>query len=202
MIKIDASTPEPLLPLSWLIDSWEGYGMLLPETSRLQELNVEVVDNHLRLTFSFTQAEGWVPPSDTALEGRAQLKPVKTASLNETYEVFVSQTNEIPEDQRHTPGECQVILTINQIDTQSNLIREWVGVAQGPRIQMQSLGGVPEEEKGLGKIRMFGLVGGELMWTESTFSTAEYARAISQGRELNEEETTATATGRLARKNS
>lgn len=197
MLNIDPNFPKSLLPLAWLDGTWAGYGVDLPDHAALRDLQVVAEDNTLVLTFTSRPSDGWVKPEENAAEGLSHLVAVPDQpQVVERYELKV--TGSTPAPQPGNPNALQTTLELVQLEN-GELTREWVGVALGPRMQWQSLGGTRGEERGLGRVRMFGLVGGELMWSESTFAASDFARATSKGRELSDEQIQTVSTGRVAR---
>ncbi|OKL49570.1 hypothetical protein BSR29_01020 [Boudabousia liubingyangii] len=203
MLTIDPNLPAPLLPLAWLIDTWEGYRLdLSAETPARLTTKIYAVEDKLRWenTYQTGTSTEEIIPGDSARVGAEKIQAeTGTPTVTETLEIAVTQTQPVPENERQAPGEVQSFLEINSLNENGESLREWVGVARGPQIQIQSLGGNQEAEKGVGRIRLIGLVGGELMWSEDRFATRDYTEAVSQGRAMAEDATTSTAIARLTR---
>ncbi|OKL48678.1 heme-binding beta-barrel domain-containing protein [Boudabousia marimammalium] len=204
MITIDTSLPVPIRPLSWLLGRWQGYGVVFGDKNDqmvLEDLEITAADNQLLLSLRVWEAAGSVPPPTPAAEGVSQLVRGDLLRTEELYlslsEAAVKQFNTQISDTANSEVSSRHLL---EGQTQT---RDWSGVAEGPRIQIQSAGGrapsssvsAQSDRPDRGLVRMFGLVGGELMWTQSEFSAAKLQ---ATGR-VTDEDLSTDITGRLSK---
>ena len=180
MFEIPSDLPLKLGALAWLIGPWQGWGTRTVEIEGeeetvalpvLQNMNVEVVDEQLRMniqTFDGT-LEGDFDPMWDAQTGLDKIKPGELFKEETIYWAVDTPLALVPagEDQ---PRELRAVSS----DTEGFAVL-WAGVAMGPRIQLASDGLVREPGSRPANYfsRMFGLVGGELMWASESMEDPE-----------------------------
>ncbi|EGE39321.1 hypothetical protein HMPREF0059_00671 [Actinomyces viscosus C505] len=204
----DDLAPE-LYPLAWLAGTWRGYGILtygetVPEQAVYQEMTFDHDGGpYLRQTTTIWTVDATRSKNldfeMPGLQGASLLAPAQIWSTETTYWRPVGQeqpdgaeTTEPAEDDADTKGSGGPLVPVTQLELVSadpaGHVAVWEGWIQGPRAQVgtQAVGrartAVPVEEM----TRMFGLVGGDLMWTQDM---AAFGRS----------EVTTYASGRLGR---
>ena len=210
----DDLAPE-LYPLAWLVGTWRGYGILtygetVPEQAVYQEMSFDHDGGpYLRQTTTIWTVDATRSKNldfeMPGLQGASLLAPAQIWSTETTYWRPVGQeqpdgaeTAEPAQDGTDTTdaadskGSGGPLVPVTQLELVSadpaGHVGVWEGWIQGPRAQVgtQAVGrartAVPVEEM----TRMFGLVGGDLMWTQDM---AAFGRS----------EVTTYASGRLGR---
>ena len=206
----DDLAPE-LYPLAWLVGTWRGYGILtygetVPEQAVYQEMTFDHDGGpYLRQTTTV-----WTVDSTRSknldfempgLHGASLLTPAQIWSTETVYWRPVGQeqpdgAGEIPDDvdastadAESTGGPLTPVTRLELVSADpAGHVAVWEGWIQGPRAQVgtQAVGrartAVPVEEM----TRMFGLVGGDLMWTQDMAA-------------FGQSEVTTYASGRLGR---
>ena len=190
----DDLAPE-LYPLAWLAGTWRGYGILtygetVPEQAVYQEMTFDHDGGpYLRQTTTIWTVDATRSKNldfeMPGLQGASLLAPAQIWSTETTYWRPVGQeqpdgaeTTEPAEDGTDTTdaadskGSGGPLIPVTQLELVSadpaGHVAVWEGWIQGPRAQVatQAVGrartAVPVEEM----TRMFGLVGGDLMWTQ------------------------------------
>ena len=180
MIVIPADLPTRLAPLAWMLGTWEGWGMRAsaddtPDTAVIEEIRAEICGEDMRLTTSIYEAT-FAPDVqlDPTWDAATGLRALRKAELfwEETAYISVLPSDEEPP----LPGQY-VGREFTASSTMTNALAVlWAGIGVGPRVQMVSdviaRGAHSEDLQQLG--RMYGLVAGELMWTqERTLAGAE-----------------------------
>lgn len=180
MIVIPADLPARLAPLAWMLGTWKGWGMRAvagdaPDTAVIEEIRAEIRGEQMLFTTSVYEGvpardaqidPTWDASTGLSLIGRGELLWEETA-----YVSVMPSTGEPPLPGQYAPRE----FTASSAMT-NGLAVLWAGVGVGPRVQMVSdaiaRGAGAEDVQHLG--RMYGLVAGELMWTqERTLAGAE-----------------------------
>lgn len=170
----DDIAPE-LYPLSWLIGTWRGYGILTyGETIPEQAVYQEMVFDHdggpylRQLTTIWTVDATRSQDLDfemPGLEGAALLAPARIWSTETTYwrPVGQEQPDEDDADTR-TPITSLELVSADP----AGHVAVWEGWIQGPRAQVgsQAVGRTRTSAALTEMTRMLGLVGGDLMWTQ------------------------------------
>lgn len=180
MFEIPSDLPLKLGALAWLIGPWQGWGTRTVEIEGeeetvalpvLQNMNVEVVDEQLRMNIQAFDGtlEGDFDPMWDAQTGLDKIKPGELFKEETIYWAVDTPLALVPagEDQ---PRELRAVSS----DTEGFAVL-WAGVAMGPRIQLASDGLVREPGSRPANYfsRMFGLVGGELMWASESMEDPE-----------------------------
>lgn len=202
MIVIPEDLPVDVAPLAWMLGSWKGWGMMTayaPEHASdthaptgqgdeeqsdqpvLENIDVRVVGNQMAVTTRIWAAvlnEGaQVDATWDAAVGIASMQADKLLWEETLYAAVEPAAGPLP-----PPGEYEPRSFTATAATTAGVATLWSGVAVGPRIQMRSdavardENALPIEHQG----RMYGLVAGEMMWTqERTLSGREVAVEIS-----------------------
>ena len=191
----DDLAPE-LYPLAWLAGTWRGYGILtygetVPEQAVYQEMTFDHDGGpYLRQTTTIWAVDATRSKNldfeMPGLQGASLLAPAQIWSTETTYWRPVGQeqpdgaeatetatdSSEPAEDATDTGSSSGPLIPITRLELVSadpaGHVGVWEGWIQGPRAQVgtQAVGrartAVPVEEM----TRMFGLVGGDLMWTQ------------------------------------
>lgn len=187
-IVLDPSLPEPLYPLAWLVGRWQGFGAIqlseedgTPGSRRIeQELRAEptpegtlswtarteMVDTAAPLppTSAFAREDAPAPAAPTGTGQRTLL-----AKERGTWRVLDPLPGQdLAAARAAKPGDPAGIISYG---LEASIEREdgqevWIGELRGPRIQL-ALRSSPDARAADGSIaatRMFGYVGGRLMW--------------------------------------
>ena len=207
----DDLAPE-LYPLAWLVGAWRGYGILtygetVPEQAVYQEMSFDHDGGpYLRQTTTIWTVDATRSKNldfeMPGLQGASLLAPAQIWSTETTYWRPVGQeqpdgadaaeTTEAADDAADTGSTGGSLTPVTRLELVSTdpagHVGVWEGWIQGPRAQVgtQAVGrartAVPMEEM----TRMFGLVGGDLMWTQDMAA-------------FGQSEVTTYASGRLGR---
>ena len=193
--------PPELYPLAWLAGTWRGYGILtygetVPEQAVYQEMTFDHDGGpYLRQTTTIWTVDATRSKNldfeMPGLQGASLLAPAQIWSTETTYWRPVGQ--EQPDaDAADTKGSGGPLTPVTRLELVSadpaGHVAVWEGWIQGPRAQVgtQAVGrartAVAVEEM----TRMFGLVGGDLMWTQDMAA-------------FGQSEVTTYASGRLGR---
>ncbi|WP_103063722.1 FABP family protein [Actinomyces qiguomingii] len=201
----DDLAPE-LYPLAWLVGTWRGYGILtygetVPEQAVYQEMTFDHDGGpYLRQTSTIWTVDATrsqdLDFEMPGLEGAARLTPAQIWSTETTFWRPVGQ--EAPADDgggrgSHAaasgPASKTPITSLELVSADpAGHVGVWEGWIQGPRAQVgtQAVGRTRTAASVTEMSRMFGLVGGELMWTQDMAA-------------FGEEESKSYASGRLGR---
>ena len=179
-----------LYPLAWLVGTWRGYGILtygetVPEQAVYQEMTFDHDGGpYLRQTTTIWTLDA-TRSQTPGLEGAQKITPAQIWSTETTYWRPVGQEQPDADDaDTKTP-----ITSLELVSTDpAGHVGVWEGWIQGPRAQVgtQAVGRTRTAAEVTQMSRMFGLVGGDLMWTQDM---AAFGR----------EEMTSYASGRLGR---
>ncbi|MCI7457728.1 FABP family protein [Actinomyces urogenitalis] len=184
-----------LYPLAWLVGTWRGYGILtygetVPEQAVYQEMTFDHDGGpYLRQTTTIWRLDATRSQNldfeTPGLEGAQKITPAQIWSTETTYWRPVGQEQPDADDaDTKTP-----ITSLELVSTDpAGHVGVWEGWIQGPRAQVgtQAVGRTRTAAEVTQMSRMFGLVGGDLMWTQDM---AAFGR----------EEMTSYASGRLGR---
>ena len=200
--------PPELYPLAWLAGTWRGYGILtygetVPEQAVYQEMTFDHDGGpYLRQTTTIWTVDATRSKNldfeMPGLQGASLLAPAQIWSTETTYWRPVGQEQPDgadsaettdPADTESAGGPLTPITRLELVSADpAGHVGVWEGWIQGPRAQVgtQAVGrartAVPVEEM----TRMFGLVGGDLMWTQDMAA-------------FGQSEVTTYASGRLGR---
>ena len=196
MFEIPSDLPLRLASLAWLLGRWQGWGTIaapntapapegeeesVEETSYLpvlQDIHATVVGEQMKMTIRTYEGvlEGDFDPTWTADEGLDRIEPGTLISEESAYWSVDTPLAVVPAG----PDEPREVRVSSASIRAFSIL--WAGVAVGPRIQLASDGVVraPRADKLDYFSRMFGLVGGELMWaSESMVRGGEYEVEIT-----------------------
>ena len=204
--------PPELYPLAWLAGTWRGYGILtygetVPEQAVYQEMSFDHDGGpYLRQTTTIWTVDATRSKNldfeMPGLQGASLLAPAQIWSTETAYWRPVGQeqpdgadgagtteTADAPSDAESSGGPLIPVTRLELVSADpAGHVGVWEGWIQGPRAQVgtQAVGrartAVPVEEM----TRMFGLVGGDLMWTQDMAA-------------FGQSEVTTYASGRLGR---
>lgn len=207
--------PPELYPLAWLAGTWRGYGILtygeaVPEQAVYQEMTFDHDGGpYLRQTTTIWTVDATRSKNldfeMPGLQGASLLAPAQIWSTETAYWRPVGQeqpdgadgagttetaeTADAPSDAESSGGPLIPVTRLELVSADpAGHVGVWEGWIQGPRAQVgtQAVGrartAVPVEEM----TRMFGLVGGDLMWTQDMAA-------------FGQSEVTTYASGRLGR---
>ena len=213
---IPADLPALVAPVAWMLGTWEGWGMraTAPDAPAdapdapadapdapvdapvVEEIRGDVVGDQMRLvTRVFAGvASDPIDPTWDAAQGLASIEKGDLISEETVYVRVAPSDAPLPPPGQYNPRE----FTATSASTEGHAA-VWDGVSVGPRVQMLSdaiaLGVDAPRVTHLG--RMFGLVAGELMWTqERTFDGEDEADVEISGRLMRTEQAS-TASGEL-----
>ena len=192
--------PPELYPLAWLAGTWRGYGILtygetVPEQAVYQEMTFDHDGGpYLRQTTTIWTVDATRSKNldfeMPGLQGASLLAPAQIWSTETAYWRAVGQEQpDAPSDAESSGGPLIPVTRLELVSADpAGHVGVWEGWIQGPRAQVgtQAVGrartAVPVEEM----TRMFGLVGGDLMWTQDMAA-------------FGQSEVTTYASGRLGR---
>ncbi|QWW19807.1 FABP family protein [Schaalia sp. 19OD2882] len=201
MIVIPQDMPIDVAPLAWMLGQWEGWGMLTPDPVAdqaalpddageatgsvtdvpvLEKVRAELVGTQLAVTTTVWAAESDGSALDATWDAAIGMSHLTSGDLlwEETLYVRVEPGSGV----LPPPGEVEPREFTATGATTKGLGTLWSGVCVGPRVQMASdavargSAALPVEHEG----RMYGLVAGELLWTqERTVEGSDPAVEIS-----------------------
>ena len=167
MFEIPENLPLRLGPLAWLLGRWQGWGTLVkpedtPDEPIIQQVDAEILGEQMKMTVSVYRGvmEGDFDPLWDANQGLDQITAGDLLWEETLYWSVVSPLALV-----QAGGEEPRELRLTSASSRGYSIL-WAGVAVGPRIRLDSdaIARAPEAEPVDHVSRMFGLVGGELMW--------------------------------------
>lgn len=180
MMVIPADLPASLAPLAWMLGTWKGWGMHSSadegeDFAVIEEITGRIRGDQMLLTTAIHRGLPGpgveVDPVWDAATGLANIGRGELILEESMYVSVLPGSGILPKPGEYEPRE----FTATSAMTNALGIL-WAGVGVGPRVQMVSdaiaRGAGAEEVEHLG--RMYGLVAGELMWTqERTLAGAE-----------------------------
>ncbi|MDO4901021.1 FABP family protein [Actinomyces sp.] len=202
----DDLAPE-LYPLAWLVGTWRGYGILtygetVPEQAVYQEITFDHDGGpYLRQTTTIWTVDATrsqdLDFEMPGLEGASRLTPAQIWSTETTFWRPVGQETPAADDAGDDgaagtasgPASKTPITSLELVSADpAGHVGVWEGWIQGPRAQVgtQAVGRTRTAAMLTQMSRIFGLVGGELMWTQDMAA-------------FGEEELKSYASGRLGR---
>lgn len=202
MMVIPADLPPDVAPLAWMLGTWKGWGMLAtpgdaPDRVVVEDVAADVRGTQVRVvttiraasTAGGPQSAGVAAPTespdiDPTLDAREGLDVlVEGPVLREetVYLTVLPGSGRLPLPGQDEPRE----LTGSGADM-DGLATLWAGVSMGPRVQLNSdaIARGPRAEPIESLARMYGMVAGELMWTQERTVAGGEARIDLSGRLL------------------
>lgn len=191
---IPADLPALVAPVAWMLGTWEGWGMRAgcgesgeacqsgEDAPVIEEIRGDVVGEQMRLVTRVYAGVSSAPidPTWDAAHGLSVIAKGDLVSEETLYVSVAPSDAPLPPPGQYNPRE----FTATSVSTERHAA-VWDGVSVGPRVQMVSdaiaLGASAARVNHLG--RMFGLVAGELMWTqERTLDGEDQANVEISGR--------------------
>lgn len=185
----DDLAPE-LYPMAWLVGTWRGYGILTyGETVPEQAVAQEITFDHDGGPYLRQVTTIWTVDATRSddldfempgLDGASRLARAQVWSTETTYWRPVGQeTPDADDADTRTP-----VTRLELVSTDpAGHVAVWEGWIQGPRAQAatQAVGRTRSAAPVTEMSRIFGLVGGDLMWTQdmAAFGTAELSTYAS-----------------------
>ena len=177
----DDLSPE-IYPLAWLIGSWRGYGILtygesVPEQAVYQEMTFDHDGGpYLRQTTTIWTVDATRSKNldfeMPGLEGAERITPAQVWSTETTYWRPVGQETPDSDD-----ADTKTPITTLELVTNdpAGHVAVWEGWIQGPRanVSTQAVGRTRTSAELTEMTRMFGLVRGDLMWTQDMAAFGE-----------------------------
>ncbi|HJA61070.1 MULTISPECIES: FABP family protein [unclassified Brevibacterium] len=176
MIELDASLHPELVPLSWLIGSWEGVGVVgyadTPEKQFGQRIDFAA---HEGTPFLQYTAHAWLLDEAGELESTLTLETGIWQLVREHDEGDVGPGMMVPTaEQSFTSAAAVETLRTNddafeievEIAHPHGVMELYAGTVRGPRIDLATdvVARTKTAKEYTASTRMYGLVGGELMW--------------------------------------
>lgn len=178
MMVIPADLPPELAPVAWMLGSWRGWGMLATpgdEADRVvvEDVEADIVGTQMRMVTTVREAvtRGEIDPMLDAADGLGQVVPGDVLRQETLYVKVLPGSGHLPAPGEYEPRE--IMATGSDMDGFATL---WAGVDVGPRAQLVSdaIARDSQAEDVEHLTRMYGMVAGELMWTqERTLGGAE-----------------------------
>lgn len=192
MFTIPENMPIEIAPMAWMLGTWRGWGMHIQPGEELdipvlEEIRVDFVGTQMIMTTSVYAATvregGDIDPMLDSFEGMAALIQGELMHEETMYIRVLPGSGALP-----TPGEVETREFMASGATTNGLAVLWAGVSMGPRVRMISdaIARDSQAEQIEEMSRMYGLVAGELMWTQERYLTGD-------------EEPSVAISGRLAR---
>ncbi|MDN5963350.1 MAG: FABP family protein [Actinomyces sp.] len=178
MMVIPADLPSELAPVAWMLGSWRGWGMLAspgeePDRVVVEEVEADIVGAQMRMVTTVREGitRDGIDPMLDAAEGLAHIVPGDIQRQETLYLKVLPGSGHLPAPGEYEPRE--LMASGSDMDGFAIL---WAGVDMGPRVQLVSdaIARDSQAEPVEHLARMYGMVAGELMWTqERTLSGAE-----------------------------
>lgn len=197
-ITLDPSLPESLYPLAWLMGTWRGEGALHRPGDDAGDRRIE---QELTCTAREDDTMSWtslvhlvdtpapIPPTSSFAKEDAPA-PVdpgtgqRSLLLRETGLWTVGEPlpgQDLERARQAKPGDPEGVVSygLSAVLNSEGVEHEWAGEVRGPRIQLARQGSGPGSP--ITDTRMFGYVGGRLMWLwerapeQATANTGEEA---------------------------
>lgn len=192
MFTIPENLPIEIAPLAWMLGTWRGWGMHIqpgeePDVPVLEQVKVDFVGCQMVMTTSvYAASVRGGEDLDPMLDSLAGIAVLEQGDLlhEETLYIRVLPGNgELP-----VPGEVETREFTASGATTNGLAVLWAGISMGPRVRMISdaIARDSQAEAVEEMSRMYGLVSGEMMWTQERYLAGD-------------EEPSVEISGRLAR---
>lgn len=188
MMVIPADLPASLAPVAWMLGTWKGWGMRAgldgaDDYAVIEEIRGEIRGDRMRLTTSIYEGvPGAGAEIDPVWDAREGLERIGRGDLLLEETMYVSVlpgSGVLPKPGEYEPREFTATSAFT-----NGLGALWAGVGVGPRVQMVTdaiaRGAGAAEVEHLG--RMYGLVAGELMWTQERALAGSEAEVEMSGR--------------------
>ena len=186
MMVIPADLPPEVAPVAWMLGSWRGWGMLAtpgdePDRGVVEAVEAVVVARQMRLVTTVREAgaDGGIDPMLDAADGLEQLVPGDVVRQETLYVKVLPGSGHLPAPGEYEPRE--LMASGSDMDGFATL---WAGVGVGPRAQLVSdaIARDSQAEDVEHLTRMYGMVAGELMWTQERTLAGEEAVIDLSGR--------------------
>lgn len=175
MFTIPEDLPLEIAPMAWMLGTWRGWGMHVQpgdaaDVPVLEEIRVDFVGTQMVMTTSVYSAmprhEGDIDPMWDSFAGIAALAQGDLLHEETMYIRVLPGSGELP-----VPGEVETREFTASAGTTAGLAVLWAGVSMGPRVRMISdaIARDAQAEAVEEMTRMYGLVSGELMWTQERY---------------------------------
>ncbi|WP_074015236.1 FABP family protein [Actinomyces polynesiensis] len=186
MMVIPADLPPELAPVAWMLGSWRGWGMLAtpgedPDRVVVEEVEADIVGTQLRLVTTVREgiARDGIDPMLDASDGLEEIIPGDVVRQETLYVKVLPGSGHLPAPGEYEPRE--LMASGADMDGFATL---WAGVDVGPRAQLVSdaIARDSQAEDVEHLTRMYGMVAGELMWTQERTLGGEEAVIDLSGR--------------------
>lgn len=186
MMVIPADLPPELAPVAWMLGSWRGWGMLAtpgedPDRVVVEEVEADIVGTQLRLVTTVREgiARDGIDPMLDASDGLEEIIPGDVVRQETLYVKVLPGSGHLPAPGEYEPRE--LMASGADMDGFATL---WAGVEVGPRAQLVSdaIARDSQAEDVEHLTRMYGMVAGELMWTQERTLGGEEAVIDLSGR--------------------
>lgn len=183
MFTIPEDLPIDIAPLAWMLGTWRGWGMHtlggdIPDQPVLEEIRAEVVGTQMLMTTSIYAATPRSGELDPMLDSFAGISALEQGDLLTEETMYI----------RVLPG-SGVVPAVGEVETREftasgattdGLAVLWAGVSMGPRVRMISdaIARDANAQAVEEMTRMYGLVGGELMWTQERYLAGDEESAV------------------------
>jgi len=158
-VELAPDLPGELVPLAWLLGTWEGAGVVGYPTMESLNFGQELVFEHVGKPFLAYRSQTWLLDADGV-----RVRPLASES---------GYWRPRPE------GELEVMLA-----HPTGFVEIWVGQLAGPKVELRTdvvarTGSAKEYTAGH---RMYGLVEGELFWAFDMAAVGEPIQSHASGR--------------------
>ncbi|WP_312350675.1 heme-binding beta-barrel domain-containing protein [Actinomyces sp.] len=186
MMVIPADLPPELAPVAWMLGSWRGWGMLAtpgeePDRVVVEDVEADIVGTQMRMVTTVREAvtRGEIDPMLDAADGLEQVIPGDVLRQETLYLKVLPGSGHLPAPGEYEPRE--LMASGSDMDGFATL---WAGVDVGPRAQLVSdaIARDSQAEDVEHLTRMYGMVAGELMWTQERTLGGEEAVIDLSGR--------------------